>query len=162
MLAGRDAEFADLEQLKQTEAVLLEAMRLYPPAWSVGREALVDVEIGGYRLPKGLDVLHVPVGHPPRSEAFRGPREFLPQRWAGDAQRRLPRFAYFPFGGGPRICIGNRFAMMEATLILAAMAQRFSFATRRRRAARSAAHRHVAPALARASCRSRRGHEISL
>ena len=129
MLAGRDAEFADLERLKLTEAVLLEAMRLYPPVWSVGREALVDVEIGGYRMPKGSTffisqwVMH-------RDPAlFEDPEQFQPERWAGDAQRRLPRFAYFPFGGGPRICIGNRFAMMEATLILAVLAQRFSFAT---------------------------------
>ena len=129
VLAGRDAEFADLERLKLTEAVLLEAMRLYPPVWSVGREALVDVEIGGYRMPKGSTffisqwVMH-------RDPAlFENPEQFQPERWAGDALRRLPRFAYFPFGGGPRICIGNRFAMMEATLILAVLAQRFSFAT---------------------------------
>jgi cytochrome P450 len=128
VLAGRDATFADLEGLKLTEAVLLEGMRLYPPVWSVGREALVDVDIGGYRMPKGSTffisqwVMH-------RDPAlFEAPEQFQPERWAGDALRRLPRFAYFPFGGGPRICIGNRFAMMEATLILAVLAQRFSFA----------------------------------
>ena len=127
-LAGRDAELADIERLKLTEAVLLESMRLYPPVWSIGREALVDVDIGGYRMPKGSTffmsqwVMH-------RDPAlFDAPEQFRPERWAGDAQRRLPRFAYFPFGGGPRICIGNRFAMMEATLILAVLAQRFSFA----------------------------------
>jgi cytochrome P450 len=126
--AGRDAAFADVERLKFTEAVLLEAMRLYPPAWSVGREALDDVEIGGYRLPKGSTLFMSQwVVH--RDPAlFEDPESFRPDRWAGDAERRLPRFAYFPFGGGPRICIGNRFAMMEATLILAALARRFSFA----------------------------------
>jgi len=129
VLAGRDAAFADLERLKQTEAVLLESMRLYPPAWSVGREALVDVEIGGYRLPKGSTFFMSQWVMHRDPKFFADPEEFRPQRWSGDAQRRLPRFAYFPFGGGPRICIGNRFAMMEATLILAAMAQRFSFAT---------------------------------
>jgi cytochrome P450 len=129
VLAGRDAELADLERLKATEAVLLEAMRLYPPVWSVGREALVDVDVGGWRMPKGSTffisqwVMH-------RDPAlFPDPERFAPERWADDAQRRLPKFAYFPFGGGPRICIGNRFAMMEATLILAVLAQRFSFAT---------------------------------
>ena len=129
VLGGRDADFADLERLKQTEAVLLEAMRLYPPAWSIGRESIVDVEVGGYRLPKGSTFfISQWVTH--RDPAFfPEPERFLPERWAGDAQRRLPRFAYFPFGGGPRICIGNRFAMMEATLILAALARRFSFAT---------------------------------
>ena len=128
VLVGRDAGFADLERLKQTEAVLLEAMRLYPPAWSIGRESLVEVEIGGYRLPKGSTFfISQWVTHRDPS-LFPEPERFLPERWAGDAQRRLPRFAYFPFGGGPRICIGNRFAMMEATLILAGLAQRFAFA----------------------------------
>jgi cytochrome P450 len=128
VLAGREPDFADLERLEVTEAVLLEAMRLYPPAWSIGREALVDVDIGGYHLPKGSTFfISQWVTH--RDPAvFEDPERFRPERWAGDAQRRLPRFAYFPFGGGPRICIGNRFAMMEATLVLAAVAQRFSFA----------------------------------
>jgi cytochrome P450 len=129
VLAGRDAAFTDLERLKQTEAVLLEAMRLYPPAWSVGRESLVDVEIGGYRLPKGSTFFMSQWVMHRDPKLFEDPEQFRPGRWAGDAQRRLPRFAYFPFGGGPRICIGNRFAMMEATLILAALARRFSFAT---------------------------------
>jgi len=127
VLAGRDAAFADLERLKQTEAVLLEAMRLYPPAWSVGREALVDVDVGGYRLPKGSTFFISQWVMHRDPKLFADPERFLPGRWAGDAQRRLPRFAYFPFGGGPRICIGNRFAMMEATLILAVLAQRFTF-----------------------------------
>jgi cytochrome P450 len=109
--------------------VLLEAMRLYPPVWSVGREALVDVEIGGYRMPKGSTFFMSQWVMHRTPDLFADPERFLPARWAGDAQRRLPRFAYFPFGGGPRICIGNRFAMMEATLILATLAQRFSFAT---------------------------------
>ena len=129
VLAGRDADFADLERLKRTEAVLLEAMRLYPPAWSVGREALVDVEIGGYRLPKGSTLFMSQWVMHRDPNLFPDPERFLPERWAGDAQRRLPRFAYFPFGGGPRICIGNRFAMMEATLILTVLVKRFSFAT---------------------------------
>jgi cytochrome P450 len=127
VLAGRDADFADLERLKYTEAVLLEAMRLYPPAWSVGRESLVDVEIGGYRLPKGSTFFMSQWVMHRDPSFFPDPERFWPGRWAGDAQRRLPRFAYFPFGGGPRICIGNRFAMMEATLILATIAQRFVF-----------------------------------
>jgi cytochrome P450 len=127
VLPGRDAEFADLDRLKYTEAVLLEAMRLYPPAWSVGREALDDVEIGGYRVPKGSTLFMSQwVVH--RDPAlFEDPERFRPERWAGDAEKRLPRFAYFPFGGGPRVCIGNRFAMMEATLILAVLARRFTF-----------------------------------
>jgi cytochrome P450 len=128
-LAGRDAEFADVERLKLTEAVLLEAMRLYPPVWSIGREALVDVDVGGYRMPAGSTFFISQWVMHRDPTLFEAPERFQPERWAGDAQRRLPRFAYFPFGGGPRICIGNRFAMMEATLILAVLAQRFSFAT---------------------------------
>jgi cytochrome P450 len=129
VLAGRDPSFGDLEALKVTEAVLLESMRLYPPAWSIGREALRDVEIGGYRLPKGSTFFISQWVMHRDPTVFADPERFLPERWAGDAQRRLPRFSYFPFGGGPRVCIGNRFAMMEATLILAVLAQRFSFAT---------------------------------
>src|SRR5262249_61222548 len=100
--------------------------RLTRPAWSVGRESLVDVEIGGYRLPKGSTFFMSQWVMHRDPSLFADPERFLPARWAGDAQRRLPRFAYFPFGGGPRICIGNRFAMMEATLILAVLARRFT------------------------------------
>ena len=129
VLGGRDAAFGDVERLKQTEAVLLEAMRLYPPAWSVGRESLVDVDVGGYRLPKGSTFFMSQWVMHRDPNLFEDPERFSPARWAGDAQRRLPRFAYFPFGGGPRICIGNRFAMMEATLIHATLAQRVRFST---------------------------------
>lgn len=129
VLGERQPEVGDLERLKQIEAVLLEAMRLYPPVWSVGREALSDVDIGGYRIPKGSSlfmsqwVTHRDPG------LFPDPEQFRPARWRGDAQRALPRFAYFPFGGGPRICIGNRFAMMEATLVLAELVRRFTVTT---------------------------------
>jgi len=124
VLAGRRPEVGDLERLKLTEAVLLEAMRLYPPVWGIGRQALVDVEIGGYRIPRGSSLFMSQwVVH--RDPAlFEDPESFRPTRWTSGAQS-LPRFAYFPFGGGPRICIGNRFAMMEAVLILATVAQRF-------------------------------------
>jgi cytochrome P450 len=128
VLAGRKPELADLERLPFIEAVLLEAMRLYPPVWGVGREALVDVEIDGFRVPKGGSffmsqwVVH-------RDPAlFPEPERFDPARWTTGDARRLPRFAYFPFGGGPRVCIGTRFAMMEASLVLAVLVQRFRFA----------------------------------
>jgi len=128
VLGQRSPTLADLEQLRFTEMVILETMRLYPPAWAMGRRAIADVEIGGYRLPKGSEFVLSPwvVHRDPRW--FDAPDEFRPERWEGELAQRLPRFAYFPFGGGPRVCIGNRFAMMEAKLVLAAARQRFRFA----------------------------------
>lgn len=117
----------DLPLLKETEYVLLESMRLYPPAFVVGREALVDTTVAGYFCPRGTTILM------PESVVHRDPRfferpdEFVPERWQNDFERSLPNCAYFPFGAGPRICIGNTFAMMEMTLALAMMAQRFQF-----------------------------------
>ena len=128
VLGGRGPGLADLEALRVTEAVVLESMRLYPPAWAIARRALVPVEIGGYAFPKGAEFVISPfvVHHDART--FEAPDEFRPERWLGDLAQRLPRFAYFPFGGGPRVCIGNRFAMMEAKLVLATVVQRFHFA----------------------------------
>ena len=125
VLGGRAPTVDDLPNLRFTEQVVTEAIRLYPPAWGFGREAIADCEIDGYAVPAGTTiiispwVLHVDPRH------FERPTEFRPERWSGDLARRLPRFAYIPFGGGPRICIGNRFAMTESVLILAATAQRF-------------------------------------
>ena len=124
---GRSPTFADLEGLAFTEHVVLESMRLYPPAWVVAREALTAVEIGGYRFPKGAAFVMSPFIVHRDPKTFDEPEAFRPERWEGDFARRLPRFAYFPFGGGPRVCIGNRFAMMEAKLVLAVAAQRFRF-----------------------------------
>jgi cytochrome P450 len=125
VLGERAATVADLPRLRFTEQVITEAMRLYPPAWTVGREALTDCEIGGYPVARGTTIYMSPwVVH--RDERFfEHPLEFRPHRWGSDLARQLPRFAYMPFGGGPRICIGNRFAMMEAVLILATIMQRF-------------------------------------
>jgi cytochrome P450 len=93
----------------------------------LAREALAPVEIAGYAFPKGATFVMSTwaVHRDPR--LFDDPTAFKPERWQNDLQRRLPRFAYFPFGGGPRICIGNRFAMMEAKLVLASAVQRFRF-----------------------------------
>jgi cytochrome P450 len=125
VLGGRAPAVSDLPRLRYTEQVVTEAMRLYPPAWGFGREALADCEIGGYAIRAGTTVVISPwVSHrDPRY--FEEPLKFRPERWSGDFAARLPRFAYIPFGGGPRICIGNRFAMMEAVLILATVAQHF-------------------------------------
>jgi cytochrome P450 len=118
---------ADLPRLRYTEAVIKESMRLYPPAWGVGRQALADCVIGGQRIPKNAQVFMMSwvVHRDPRF--YDAPAEFRPERWMGEELKSLPKFAYFPFGGGPRACIGSAFAQMEAALCLAAIARRFRF-----------------------------------
>jgi cytochrome P450 len=125
VLGDRPPTPADVPRLKYAEWVVRESMRLYPPAWAIGREALTDLEVGGYHAPKGTQffISQWVVHRDPRW--FDDPSSFRPERWDDDLARRLPRCAYFPFGEGPRICIGNHFAMMEAILILATIARRF-------------------------------------
>jgi cytochrome P450 len=105
--------------------VLSESMRLYPPAWAMGREVLEDVSVGPYRLRKGTSVFFSQylVQRDPRW--FPDPERFIPERFTAEAKAGRPRFAYFPFGGGSRQCIGESFAWMEAVLSLATMAQRW-------------------------------------
>ena len=119
VLNGRPPLIEDLPQLPLTRMVIEEAMRLYPPAWAFGRHALQEDEIGGYAVPKGAYVLLFPyVTH--RHPAFwERPDEFDPERFSPERAAGRLRFAYFPFGGGPRLCIGNQFALAEAQLILA-------------------------------------------
>ena len=129
VLAGRAPTLADLPRLPYTEMVIKESMRLYPPAWGVGRRALADFEVGGYRIPAGTNVFMMQWVTHRDARFFPEPERFDPERWRDDPIRkgRIPRFAYFPFGGGPRVCIGAGFAMMEATLLLATIAQRYRF-----------------------------------
>ena len=124
-LLGRSPGAADLFRLPFTEAVVSEALRLYPPAYVLGREAAEDTEIGGFPAPRGTTVFMSPwvVHRDPRY--FEDPEAFRPQRWLDGLAKRLPRCAYLPFGGGPRLCIGQSFAMMEAVLLLATVCQRF-------------------------------------
>lgn len=125
VLQGRAPTVTDLPRLTCTESVLLESMRLYPPAYAFSRLVKEDCQLGGYRIPAGTTVIvsQWVVHRDPRF--FTDPDRFLPERWLEGLARRLPRFAYFPFGGGARLCIGNNFAMMEAQLILATMLQRY-------------------------------------
>ena len=125
VLGSRAVSVEDLPRLRFTDQVVTEAMRLYPPAWAIGREAVEECEIGGYPVPVGTTILMSPWVIHRHQRYFDEPAKFQPDRWSGDLARQLPRFAYLPFGGGPRICIGNRFATMEAVLILATVMQRF-------------------------------------
>lgn len=114
-----------LDALVYTRAVIQESMRLYPPAWVVGRQAIEPFELGGQTFPVGTQVLMsqwVMHRHP---RYFHDPEAFLPERWIGENTTPVARFAYFPFGGGPRLCIGRSFALMEAPLLLATLAQHY-------------------------------------
>jgi cytochrome P450 len=110
-------------QLKFTESVIKESMRLYPPGWLVAREALQDYELDGYPIKRGTQLFVLPYLMHHNREYFSDPERFIPDRWAGEATQRLPRFAYFPFGGGARICIGKHFAMMDSVISLATAAR---------------------------------------
>jgi cytochrome P450 len=127
VLGGRTPTPADVPALKFTEAVINETMRLYPPAYTTGREAIRETQVGGIRFPRrGVVLVAQWVTHrDPRW--FDQPDSFRPERWLDGLARRLPRGAFYPFGLGPRKCIGADFAMLEATLLLATVAQRRRF-----------------------------------
>ena len=125
VLGGRAPVFEDLPKLPYTNMVLLEAMRLYSPVWVMTRRALHDYEVGGYVLPAGSIVLisqHV-MHHDKRYYAQ--PDRFDPERWSLKTSESRPQFSYFPFGGGPRRCIGEGLSMLEGVLLLATMASKW-------------------------------------
>ena len=125
VLKGRPPEVRDIANLNFAEHVVKEAMRLYPPAWAIVRTALTDTAIGNYTLPAGSTaIMSQWVTH--RDPRFYDePEVFRPNRWLDEQSNSLPKFAYFPFGGGPRICIGASFAMTEAVLVLVTIAQKW-------------------------------------
>jgi len=125
VLGDRTPTMSDLSDLPYVERVVKESMRLYPPAWVVGREAIAECEIGGYRMPAGTTALMSQWVMHRDPRYHENPERFDPDRWTAEYAKALPRFAYFPFGGGPRQCIGAGFAMTEACLLLATLAQRF-------------------------------------
>jgi cytochrome P450 len=127
VLQGRTPTYDDLARLPYCLQVFKEAMRVFPPAYAFSRRALRDVEIDGYRVSKGRVVLLAPYTLHRREEYFPDPEKFDPERFTPEREKRLPRYAYLPFGAGPRICIGMYFAMMEGHLLLATLAQRASF-----------------------------------
>ena len=124
--AGRPPTLNDLPRLTFTDQILTESMRLYPPIWSVGRMTFEPIELGGYQIPAGAALVapQLIIQRDPRW--FDAPLEFRPDRWTPEFREDLPRFAYYPFGGGPRLCIGEGFAWMEAKLLLAIMGQHWS------------------------------------
>ena len=125
VLQGRPPAYADLPDLPYTRAVVQETLRLYPPVWMTGREALHSCEIGGFRVPAGALILTSQWAVQRLPQHFACPDDFRPARWIDGETAHPARFAYFPFGGGPRICIGQNFALVEAILLLASIAQRF-------------------------------------
>jgi cytochrome P450 len=129
VLGDRPATAADLPRLRFADAVVAEAMRLYPPIPLLGRQTTEPCTIAGYRLPAGANVSVSPwvVHRDPRF--FPEPDAFRPERWLDGLAERLPRFAYFPFAGGPRVCIGQGFARLEAVLLLATIARRCRLAS---------------------------------
>ncbi len=129
VLGGRNPTAADVPRLRYADWIIKESMRLYPPAWAIGREATEDFEIGGYPIRKGTQLLisQWVLHRDPRW--FDDPETFRPERWDNDLARKLPKGVYIPFGDGPRVCIGNHFAMMEAILLLATLAQRHRLET---------------------------------
>jgi cytochrome P450 len=127
VLDGRLPEFKDIPRLIYTERVIAESLRLYPPVWLIGRMAKEDFELDGVEIGKGSICLISPylMHHDPRY--FPDPDRFDPERWRPELREARPKFSYFPFGGGTRVCIGERFAWAELILVIATLAQKWRF-----------------------------------
>ncbi len=127
VMQGRPVSFEDLRNLTYTRMVIDETMRMYPPAWIIGRKNVEDDEIGGYHIPAGTNCL-IPTICIHRSPKFwDNPLKFDPERFSAEKIKEHKKFTYFPFGGGPRLCIGNNFALMEMQVVLASVMQRYKF-----------------------------------
>jgi cytochrome P450 len=116
---------ANMSKLQFTEKVFAESMRLYPPAWAVGRQAINDCKIGSYLIPAGSTILMSQYLTHRDPRFFTEPHRFSPERWTNELKAKLPRFSYFPFGGGPRSCIGEKFAWMEGILAISTISRRW-------------------------------------
>lgn len=126
VLNGRPPALEDLKQLTYTDKVIKETLRLYPTAFAITRQIAETVKIGDYKFPKNNVLMIAPWTLGRDSRWFPNPLEFNPDRWTSEFEAEMPKYAYIPFGAGPRVCIGNQFALMEAKLILATIAQQFS------------------------------------
>lgn len=127
VLGGRSPRQEDIAQLRFCEMVMLETLRLYPPIWVFGREALRDVPLDGATIKAGQELVICPWLLHRNPEIFPEPDSFNPTRWSGNARGALPRGSYLPFSIGPRSCLGEHFAMTESVLVLASVAQRWKF-----------------------------------
>ena len=127
VLGERLPAYTDLPSLTYTEMVFAESLRLYPPAWAIGRTVKASTRIFNYEVPKGAICLMSPYVMHRSPRYYPEPEQFDPERFRPEAKQNRPKFAYFPFGGGPRVCIGERFAWMEGVLLLATIAQRWRF-----------------------------------
>jgi cytochrome P450 len=125
VLAGRDPTVDDLDDLEYTRMVVQEALRLYPPIWVYPRDAIDDDELAGYHIPGGTSILLAPFVSHRNPKVWENPMAFDPTRFAAGAERERPKLSYFPFGGGPRQCIGNTMALLELRLIVAMVVSRF-------------------------------------
>jgi len=168
VLGDREPTTEDVPRLRYTEMVLRESMRLYPAVWGIGRRAIADCEIGGYRVAAGTNIFIFQSLTQRDPRFYSNPNAFDPERWREDPVRsgKIPRFAYFPFGGGPRVCVGAAFAMLEATLLLAMIQRRFhlelvpghpvvplpSVTLRPKHGIRVTAHHRSSPLLRRTPC----------
>lgn len=126
VLQGRVPAWDDMALLTLTRGVIRESLRLYPAAYLIGREPLEDFDIGGYRIPKGAGVLVSPYVMGRDANFFPQPEAFFPERWTPEFEKALPRYAFMPFGGGPRTCIGEGFAMTEAMVVLLLIGRRYT------------------------------------
>lgn len=125
VLSGKPPTAGDLRNLNYTECVLKEAMRLYPPVYSVLRESIEEAELDGYPIPSGSLVMLPQWGVQRDARWYDDPETFDPDRWSDKRVQNRPEYAYFPFGGGARRCIGEKFAMMEAKIVLSLIAQKY-------------------------------------
>ena len=127
VLEGRAAAMEDIPKLKYTLQVIEESMRLFPPAWIIERHALDEDQVGGFRIKKGDEIMMSPYVMHRDPKFWKDPDTFNPDRFSEEQSKGRDRYAYYPFGGGPRFCIGSNFALLEMQLMLAILCQRFTF-----------------------------------